>query len=95
MKIIFDKGLETEKSVAVDRVAVRPLQNRITGNRSGTVAAGVPDLSAFTVETFQTIAVETDAGEQIPLTGSYSKIGDVAVTYEDAGASYHVSIAVE
>lgn len=95
MRIIFDKGLATERGIEVDRVSERPMTNRLTGSKSDFTENGAPDLSKFKTEDFVTVAVETGAGEVIELSGNYSKIADVSVTYEDEGRSYHVSIAVE
>jgi hypothetical protein len=97
MKLIFDKGLATEKSVEVDRVTERPLFNRLSASKSGLVADGVPDLAAFTAEEIQTVEIEAaaESGAEIRLAGEYTRITDVSVTYEDGGRSYHVNIAAE
>lgn len=94
MKLIFDKGLETEASIEIDRVTERPLLNRLTANRSGAVGEiGVLDF--FSEETFQTVTVEADNGGLIPLAGEYTRFADVSVTYEDGGKTYHLSVALE
>lgn len=95
MKLIFDKGLETEKSLEVERVNIRPLSARINGSVSGNTADGTPDLSAFTTENISSVNLEADDGHEIPVGGSYDHIIDVSITYEEGGAVYHVSIAAE
>lgn len=95
MKLIFDKGLETEKYLDVERVNIRPLFARINGSFSGHTADGAPDLSSFTNEQIASVSLEADDGAEIPLVGNYSRLVDVSITYEEGGSVYHVSVAAE
>lgn len=95
MKLIFDKGLETEKSINVERVNIRPIASRINGSASGNTADGSPDLSVFTTEDISSVSLEADDGSEIPVNGNYNHLIDVSITYEEGGAVYHVNIVAE
>lgn len=94
MQIILDKGLATERNLAVDRVAERPLSGRLTASRSGLVAGGVPALAGFTVESFATLDIEGYDGQEIELVGEYDRIEDLSVTYEDEGRMYYINLVL-
>lgn len=94
MKIILDKNLDTKRELEVDRVAERPLTNRMTANRSGLTVAGVPDLSGFTETSFATLDVEGYDGQELLPVGSYDHVEDLSLTYEDEGKQYYVNLVL-
>lgn len=93
MRLVFDRNLETEHALTVDRVSERPLTGRLTAYRSALAAEGTPNLAEIT-ETFATVELEDNDGAEIALAGSYARVEDLSITWEDGGRSYFINLAL-
>lgn len=93
MRIVFDRNLETEHALTVDRVSERPLTGRLNASRSALAVDGAPNLAEIT-ETFATVDLEDDAGAEIALAGNYTRVEDLSITWEDGGRSYFINLSL-
>lgn len=85
--ITLDKGLETERSVQVDRITERPIAQSFVGSRVVPVSSVVdmPDLSNFLfTKKFSTLVAKTSDGVILPINNSYNTIIDAIVNYDDS-----------
>lgn len=93
MRIVFDRNLETEHALTVDRVSERPLTGRLNASRSALSVEGAPNLAEIT-ETFASVDLEDDAGAEIALAGNYTRVEDLSITWEDGGRSYFINLSL-
>lgn len=93
MRLVFDKNLEDAHALTVDRVSERPLTGRLNASRSALAVEGTPNLAEIT-ESFATVDLEGDDGAEIALAGSYVRVEDLSITWEDGGRSYFINLAL-
>lgn len=98
LKILFDKGLETECSLDLDRISEHPVVRNLYGNRSLVIQneRDFPDISDFIGrETFTTVEITDSDLTPIPICNGYNRISDLATSYNDSQKLFTLSITIE
>lgn len=96
MKMIFDQGLETERSLDLDFINEQPLQNTLIGSRNAVITqdSGFPDFTGFDKgTTFQTVTV-VDGSLVVPIIKQYNEITTFGVMYRDNASSIGFSVNI-
>lgn len=95
--LIFDRGLGTERRVAIDSFNEQPLSGSFSGTRRARVerAEDVPDVSAL-VENPAFSTVEALNGGDVPIriTGTYNQISLLSAAYEDFQGYFTLSLTL-
>lgn len=93
-QLIFDAGLETERSFECDNVFEKPMLNRLNAQKMVDVSHGgeFPELDDFKNNPDFTTVSLVDGDVTIPLIGSYDVITDVSVSYFAADRQYSATI---
>ena len=95
--LIFDKGLETERRLALDSFHEQPLRGSFSGTYSARVerAEDVPELREITDNpAFFALDAVNGAGVPIRIAGTYDRISFVGIAYEDTQKRYTVSLTL-
>lgn len=98
MKIYLDRMTEKETALEVDRFYenLNPEGQSLSAERTytyGKETTPTPQSYAgLAGKTFEAIEAESDAGEPIPISGSYKRIELVSTSFAEASQMYTVSI---
>lgn len=96
MVIIFDKDLDTQRTVVVDNIQEQLMEDRITATYEREMVEGfaTQDLSDFTSRSFTTMNVYDNEGKPLSIQKTYNYIEMVQVSYMDAINIYSVIISI-
>ena len=86
LKMIFDKGFDTERKLDLDHLTERPLTLTMNGTRTLEVKSegDWPDIADFIDNpTFTSLEVLDDNLTPLPICEGYNIINDLAINYDD------------
>lgn len=94
MKLIFDEALETKRTLTLNRLDEKPMENLLVGNFVSTFNKMPTDIKEFGKEkSFSTLRVENN-GKDFPIIGNYNTILNFIVHYNADSNMVDVSIVV-
>lgn len=96
MQLIFDKGLETERSLIVDTINERVIEGNLTASISGPLdqIKSISGVSEFAdTHYFTTLDVLSDK-ESVPIVGTYNYIVAMNLMYQEAPPRYSLNLSM-
>ena len=97
MKMTFDKGLSTERSLAINHLSERPITHAMNGTLSIESPGDndIPDVSPFLDNpNFSTVEVLDENMTPYPICEGYNVITDLATNYDDMRKIFSLSVMV-
>ena len=100
MQIIFDKGTENQRAIAIDFFGENLFRGNLNAswNRQLGAEAAVPNVAALKADpTFSTVEIVDTVGEEsfsVPVQGSYNAILDASAAYNAQSRQYSVTIVL-
>lgn len=96
--LIFDKGLESERSLKLTSFYERQITNIFNGSYSVTVTPEtvLPDVEDFAHNPmFKTVEAISSDGIKLPIGGEYNHISDLNSVYDDETKKYGINITLD
>ena len=100
MQIIFDKGTENQRAIAIDFFGENLFRGNLNAswNRHLGAEAAVPNVAALkAAPTFSTVEIVDTVSEDsfsVPVQGSYNAILDASAAYNAQSRQYSVTIVL-